>query len=145
MAKKTKKCKKNTKTYSVEITESLLFIWIFFIVVFSWLIVDLVGRAFNNFTFVTLKMDEKNTVHTVIIALAVIAIVIACVFYLKTLNYDMEYDFFEEGNDINEGNDADDDGDIDMFDVIDDPSINREGRPGFVEFISPLEPLDFIL
>jgi hypothetical protein len=66
------------------VNQEVIFIWIFFLFIFSWISVELVGRALNNFTFETLKLDPKSTFHTTIIALVVVAIELLTIYYFRS-------------------------------------------------------------
>jgi hypothetical protein len=76
-------------TLADQISKEILFFNIFMIVIFSWVLVSLWGKWLDNFTFVTLGLDEKSSTHTFIIALTVTLIVIACIVFLRTfgINY----------------------------------------------------------
>ena len=71
--------------YTSEIKQELLFAWIFILFIFSWISIDVVGRALNNFTFRTLKLDENSTWHTTIIALVVVVLELLTIYYLRSL------------------------------------------------------------
>jgi len=80
----------NSQDYVVIIQSELLFFWIFIIIIFSWVSIDLVGRWINNFTFVTLQLNEKSPWHTFVIAITVIALLFASILFLKSINMDLE-------------------------------------------------------
>lgn len=58
------------------------------IVIFSWILISLWGKWLDNFTFKTLGLDEKSTIHTFIVALTVTFILIACIVFLRTFGVD---------------------------------------------------------
>ena len=76
--------------YAIVIKSELLFFWIFLIIIFSWILIDLYGRWLNNFTFVTLGLDEKSPWQTFVIAITVTAIIFTCIIFLKSIGYNME-------------------------------------------------------
>jgi uncharacterized membrane protein (DUF485 family) len=78
------------REYRVIILNEMLFIWIFLLIILSWYCIDVLGRAINNFTFVTLRLNEKSTYDTFVIAFCVIAIVVASVIFLRTCNINLE-------------------------------------------------------
>jgi low affinity Fe/Cu permease len=78
------------QNYAFVIQSELLFFWIFLIIIFSWILIDLYGRWLNNFTFVTLGLDEKSPWQTFIIAITVTAIIFTCIIFLKNIGYNME-------------------------------------------------------
>ena len=89
------------QSYNVIILNEMLFVWIFFIFVFSWILVELWTRWLDNFTFVTLKLDAKSTWHTFFIALIATAIIITMIIYLKTCNCDIQRSIFDvDGNQV---------------------------------------------
>lgn len=79
-------------TISNYISSSLLFLWIFMLVIFSWICISLWERWLNNLTFVTLKLDEKSPYHTFIIAIIVTLLIAAALIYLKStgMNYETQ-------------------------------------------------------
>ena len=78
------------ETYLIMVKSELLFFWVFLIIIFSWVLIDLYGRWLNNFTFITLGLDEKSSWHTFIIAITVTAIIFSCIIFLKKCGYNME-------------------------------------------------------
>ena len=70
--------------YTSGIKQELLFAWIYILFIFSWISIDVVGRALNNFTFRTLGLDENSTWHTTIIAFVVIFLELLTIYYLKS-------------------------------------------------------------
>lgn len=72
----------NSDTFS----DVFQFVVIFILFIFSWISVSVVGRALDNFTFSTLKLNEKSTYQTTIIALTVVAIEITIIYYLKSFD-----------------------------------------------------------
>ena len=85
---------------SSAISHSFLFFFVFLVILFSWILIDLWARVVNNFTFITLGLDEKSTYQTFIIALVATLIVVSIIFYLKTLG--MDYETQIAGDCINE-------------------------------------------
>ena len=81
---------RNNQEYSNTIKSILFFMWIFFIIVLSWVTVDYVARAINNFTFYYLGLDEKSPWDTFIIAITVIAILFTMIIFLKNNGYNMQ-------------------------------------------------------
>lgn len=75
-------------TLADQISKELLFFYIFMIVIFSWILISLWGKWLDNFTFVTLGLDEKSPSHTFIIALTVTLLLIACIIFLRTFGID---------------------------------------------------------
>ena len=71
--------------FTNNMSDSSFFFVVFLVIIMSWVLVDLWGRWFNNFTFNTLKLDPKSSYHTFIIALAATIIIVAVIIYLKTL------------------------------------------------------------
>lgn len=72
--------------FTVQIKIELLYAWLFILFIFSWISVELVARAINNFTFNTLGLSEKSTFHTTIIALVVVIIQLVTLKYFRILN-----------------------------------------------------------
>lgn len=66
--------------------EACIFTMIFILFILSWISVAVVGRAIDNFTFVTLGLNDKSTFHTVVIALVILAIEIAMIAYFNSIN-----------------------------------------------------------
>lgn len=71
--------------FSVRVKIEILYFWMFILFIFSWISVELLARAINNFTFNTLGLDEKSTYQTTIIAFVVIFIQIVTIFYFRQL------------------------------------------------------------
>jgi len=92
---------RNDNSYVFMIKSELLFFWIFLIIIFSWICIDLFGRWLNNFTFVTLGLNEKSPWHTFIIAITVTAILFTCIIFLKHTGYDLEPSIYSN-NDNND-------------------------------------------
>ena len=86
------RCDEEDQQFSVVISKELLFFWIFLIIIFSWLLIDLWGRWVNNFTFVTLNLDEKSPSHTFFIALIATIVIIVMIIYLKSSGTNIEPD-----------------------------------------------------
>ncbi len=82
-------------SYNVIILNEMLFIWIFFIFIFSWILVELWTRWLDNFTYITLKLDKNSPMHTFVIALVVSAFIITMIIYLKTCNCDVQSSIFD--------------------------------------------------
>ncbi len=70
---------------SLDLENSLLFTWIFLLFIMSWITVAVIGRAIDNFTFTTLKLDSKSTYHTTVIAVVIFVIEVFMVYYFKSL------------------------------------------------------------
>lgn len=92
--------------------EACMFVWIFLLFILSWISVAVVGRAIDNFTFSTLKLNEKSTYHTVIIALVILAIEIATISYFNSIGI-VIYD--SSSWDCNNTNDNENSSDGDMI------------------------------
>lgn len=58
------------------------FVWLFFIIIFSWILIDLWGKVINNFTYTTLRMNPEGTWDALIIACTVTAIFLVTLYYL---------------------------------------------------------------
>lgn len=71
--------------FTNNLSDSSFFFIVFLVIIMSWVLVDLWGRWFNNFTFNTLKLDPRSSYHTFIIALAATIIIVAVIIFLKTL------------------------------------------------------------
>lgn len=71
--------------FAVRVKIELLYFWMFILFIFSWISVELLARAINNFTFNTLGLNEKSTYQTTIIAMVVIFIQIVTIFYFRQL------------------------------------------------------------
>lgn len=66
-----------------------MFVMIFILFILSWISVAVVGRAIDNFTFSTLKLDSRSTYHTTVIAIVVIVIEIVMIYYFKSMGIDL--------------------------------------------------------
>lgn len=75
----------NESEFVVRMKLEILFAWMFLLFIFSWISVEVVGRALNNFTFNTLGLSEKSTYHTVIIAAVVVIIEIVTLSYFRSI------------------------------------------------------------
>lgn len=75
-------------TLADQISRETLFFFVFLIVVFSWILISLWGKWLDNFTFVTLGLNEKSPTHTFIIAMTVTLVLIACIIFLRTFGID---------------------------------------------------------
>lgn len=73
-----------------ELSESAFLLLVFLVVLFSWVLIDLWGRWFNNFTFNTIGLNPKSSYDTFIIALFMTFLIISCIVYLKTLGVPFE-------------------------------------------------------
>lgn len=73
-----------------EISQSGFLFSVFLVVLFSWVLIDLWGRWFNNFTFNSIGLNPKSSYDTFIIALFSTLVIIACIVYLKTLGVPFE-------------------------------------------------------
>ena len=89
---------RNEREYSNTLRSNLFFFWIFLIIVFSWITVDFTARFINNFTFITLGLDEKSPWDTFIIAITIIAIIFTMIIYLKNWGYNLEPSICSEFN-----------------------------------------------
>lgn len=69
--------------FVVRMKLEILFAWMFLLFIFSWISVEVVGRALNNFTFNTLGLNEKSTYHTVIIAAVVVILELVTLSYFR--------------------------------------------------------------
>lgn len=74
----------------------IMFTWIFLLFILSWISVAVVGRALDNFTFSTLKLNQKSTYHTIIIAVVIVIIEIATIYYFNDMGINM-YDPYLPG------------------------------------------------
>lgn len=79
--------------FSNSLEQLLMFTWIFLLFIFSWISVAVVGRALDNFTFTTLKLNEKSTFQTTIIAFVVVAIEIATIYYFNSVGISIYYPY----------------------------------------------------
>ena len=76
----------NSNGNDLLITEdAIIFAWIFMLFIMSWVSVAVVGRAIDNFTFSTLKLNDKSTFHTVVIAFVIISIEFATIYYFNSI------------------------------------------------------------
>jgi hypothetical protein len=71
--------------FVVRMKLEILFAWMFLLFIFSWISVEVVGRALNNFTFNTLGLNEKSTYHTVIIAAVVVILELVTLSYFRSI------------------------------------------------------------
>lgn len=71
--------------FVVRMKLEILFAWMFLLFIFSWISVEVVGRALNNFTFNTLGLNEKSTYHTVIIAAVVVILELLTLSYFRSI------------------------------------------------------------
>uniref|UniRef100_A0A6C0BC92 Uncharacterized protein n=1 Tax=viral metagenome TaxID=1070528 RepID=A0A6C0BC92_9ZZZZ len=71
--------------YTYKLKTELLFAWLYILFIFSWISIDVVGRALNNFTFKTLKLDENSTWDTSVIAGVVVILELVTIYYFKTI------------------------------------------------------------
>ncbi len=71
--------------FTVLMKQELIFVMIFILFIFSWISVEVVGRALNNFTFKTLKLNENSTFHTTVIAIVVVTIELIFIYYFKII------------------------------------------------------------
>ena len=92
---------RNEREYSNILRSNLFFFWIFLIIVFSWITVDFTARFINNFTFVTLGLNEKSPWDTFIIAITIIAIIFTMVIFLKNCGYNLEPEACNNHNEQN--------------------------------------------
>lgn len=65
--------------------DAVIFAWIFMLFIMSWVSVAVVGRAIDNFTFSTLKLNDKSTFHTCVIAFVIIGIEFATIYYFNSI------------------------------------------------------------
>jgi len=75
-------------TLADEISKEVFFFFLFLIIIFSWVLIDLWCKWLNNFTYVTLGLDENSSVHTFIIALVVTCIILTCIAFVRTYGID---------------------------------------------------------
>lgn len=75
----------NDSEFVVRMKLEILFAWMFLLFIFSWISVEVVGRALNNFTFNTLGLNEKSTYHTVIIAAVVVILELVTLSYFRSI------------------------------------------------------------
>ncbi len=73
----------------------MFFFTVFLVVIVSWVLIDLWGRWFNNFTFNTLNLNSKSSYDTFIIAFAATLIIAAFIIYLKSFNIPFYQDITE--------------------------------------------------
>lgn len=71
--------------FVVRMKLEILFAWMFLLFIFSWISVEVVGRALNNFTFNTLGLNEKSTYHTVIIAAVIVILELVTLSYFRSI------------------------------------------------------------
>lgn len=58
------------------------FIYIFLIVLTSWILIDLWGHVINNLCYETLGMNKNSTIHALIIATTITIIFVVVIIYL---------------------------------------------------------------
>ena len=95
------------REYVTYITEELLFIWIFLIIIFSWILIDLWGVFLKNFFYVTLQLNEKSSYDTFIVALCATSIIILMIIYLKYSNHNLQPNIYNDNENSNENSDRD--------------------------------------
>lgn len=98
--------------FSVRVKIEILYFWMFILFIFSWISVELLARAINNFTFNTLGLDEKSTYQTTIIAFVVIFIQIVTIFYFRQLQIIDDNTVTNINNAYGIKNNSDDDTDL---------------------------------
>jgi hypothetical protein len=117
------KISQRNQTVSDKILHELMFLWIFLVVVFSWILVDSWGRVYNNYCFETLKLNEKSLSDSFLVAATLTLILFIMIIYLKSLGYD--YEIAIGGDQFN-----------DCYD--DDHSHSNSGTP-----IDPIQTMTF--
>lgn len=65
--------------------DAFFFAMMFFLFILSWVTVAVVGRAIDNLTFQTFKLKQDSTYHTVVIALVIVAIEFATIYYFSSI------------------------------------------------------------
>ena len=55
---------------------------LFFIIIFSWILIDLYGKVINNYVYITLGMDENSTWNALILAVGITIIFFLFVYFL---------------------------------------------------------------
>lgn len=74
------------ETYFTEsLKTGIIFAWVFFLFILSWISVAVVGRAIDNLSFVTLGLNDKSTLHTFVIAFVVISIELVTLYYFYSM------------------------------------------------------------
>lgn len=86
--------------FTVSLKQELLFVLIFILFIFSWISVEVVGRALNNFTFRTLKLDENSTFHTSVIAFVVLFIELTLIYYFKNIGIPIYDPIFTDNTNV---------------------------------------------
>lgn len=75
-------------TLADEMSKEVFFFFLFMIIIFSWVLIDLWCKWLNNFTYVTLGLDENNTLHTFVIAMVVTCIILSCITFARSFGVD---------------------------------------------------------
>lgn len=75
--------------FTFKLRDVILFVWMFLLFIFSWISVAVVGRAIDNITFTTLKLSDKSTLHTVVIAMVIVSIEILTLYYFNSLGMNL--------------------------------------------------------
>lgn len=89
----------NNSISTEDIKVGILFAWVFILFIMTWISVAVVGRAIDNFVFSTLKLNDKSTYHTSIIAVAIVLIQLLTMYYFHTLGMDLYgTSFFNNGD-----------------------------------------------
>ena len=70
---------------SRKLGDVVLFAMVFILFILSWISVAVVGRALDNFTFSTLKLDSRSTFQTTVIAVTVVLIELSMIQYLNNI------------------------------------------------------------
>lgn len=78
------------RTVADTIAHEALFFWVFLVIIFSWILIDNWGRVINNLCFETLKLNDKSSYDTFIIALTLTLIIFAMILFLKSLGVNYE-------------------------------------------------------
>lgn len=79
-------------SFTIKMKDLIIFSWMFLLFIFSWISVAVVGRAIDNICFQTLKLSDKSTLHTVVIAIVVVLIELLTLFYFSYLGMDLYSD-----------------------------------------------------
>lgn len=86
------------ETYFVEnLKTGIIFAWVFFLFILSWISVAVIGRAIDNLSFETLKLNDKSTFHTSVIAFVVVSIELVTLYFFYSMGMNI-YDTSFMGN-----------------------------------------------
>lgn len=90
----------NNEDYSDTLKDGIIFTWIFFLFILSWISVAVVGRFLDNLSFSTFGLNDKSTYHTFIIAVVIVAIEILTIYYFSCIGITI-YDPYTSNNNNN--------------------------------------------